>query len=304
MLKVTWDTSDRTAWDDFHAAAAAPLQQHWAYGAALAQLGATCHRAMVYDGDALVACAQFVVRRVAGCVSVALCTRGPVFALEPDLARRRAIVGLIRRTAPYPRPRFTFISPEAVNAGAYAGRWRVMTGYSTVMLDLTRTETELRRALAVKWRNRLVAAERSALAVETMGAKPAQYQWLLAHEETQRSARGYQALPLAFLPAWQQAQGSGGALLGLRADLGRAPAAAMLFLVHGRAATYHIGWSGEAGRELGAHNLLLWQAILRLKARGVRRLDLGGVNTQSGAGVARFKLGTGGAVLTLDGTWL
>ena len=78
----------------------------------------------------------------------------------------------------------------------------------------------------------------------------------------------------------------------------------MLFLLHGVAATYEIGWSGERGREMHAHNLLLWQAIGELQARGVRRLDLGGVNTGRSAGLARFKLGTGGEVLTLAGSYL
>ena len=304
VLKIVWDTAERAAWDDFHAAASAPLQQDWAYGEAFEALGAACHRALVYDRDALVACAQFVVRRVAGLAHVALCTRGPVFAPAVDEASRAAIVRLMRRTAPYGKPRFTFVSPDAVSGGGYAGRWRVMTGHSTVMLDLTRAAAERRRAMSVKWRNRLVAAERSPLKIETVGQKPAQYQWLLAHEATQRSARGYRALPLEFIPAFQRARGDAPAILALRADLERRPAAAMLYLIHGTAATYHVGWSGDEGRRLGAHNLLLWQAMVRLAALGVRRLDLGGVNTQSSAGVARFKLGAGGDVLTLAGTWL
>lgn len=304
VLRIVWDTGDRAAWDDFHAVAAAPLQQDWAYGAALAQLGATCHRALVYEGAALVACAQFVVRRVACGVHVALCTRGPVFAPAVDDATRTVIVRRLRRTAPWGKPRFTFMSPEAVGDGAYAGRWRVMTGYSTVMLDLTRPAVEQRRAMTVKWRNRLVAAERSRLKIETVGQQPVQYQWLLAHEAKQRSARGYRALPLDFIPAFQRARGAAPSLLTVRADFDRRPAAAMLYLIHGTAATYHVGWSGEEGRRLGAHNLLLWEAMSRLAAHGVRRLDLGGVNTQSSAGVARFKLGAGGEVVTLAGTWL
>jgi len=36
----------------------------------------------------------------------------------------------------------------------------------------------------------------------------------------------------------------------------------------------------------------------------VRTLDLGGVDTARGAGLARFKLGTGGAVVTLAGSYL
>jgi lipid II:glycine glycyltransferase (peptidoglycan interpeptide bridge formation enzyme) len=78
----------------------------------------------------------------------------------------------------------------------------------------------------------------------------------------------------------------------------------MMFLLHGSAATYQVGWSNDTGRQFNAHNLLLWHAIEALQQRGVRLLDLGGVNTQRSAGIARFKLGTGGRVLTLAGTYL
>jgi lipid II:glycine glycyltransferase (peptidoglycan interpeptide bridge formation enzyme) len=78
----------------------------------------------------------------------------------------------------------------------------------------------------------------------------------------------------------------------------------MMFLIHGQAATYQVGWSNQAGRDLNAHNLLLWQAMLELRQRGIKRLDLGGVNTTRSAGLARFKIGTGGQVLKLPGTYL
>jgi lipid II:glycine glycyltransferase (peptidoglycan interpeptide bridge formation enzyme) len=78
----------------------------------------------------------------------------------------------------------------------------------------------------------------------------------------------------------------------------------MLFLIHGEAATYQLGWTSDQGRDLHAHNRLLWAAIEELKTRGVRWLDLGGVNTQRSAGVARFKIKTGGRVVTFAGTYI
>ena len=53
-----------------------------------------------------------------------------------------------------------------------------------------------------------------------------------------------------------------------------------------------------------AHNLILWKGIEALKERGIRMLDLGGVNTIRSAGIARFKMSTGGKVLTLAGTYI
>ena len=40
-----------------------------------------------------------------------------------------------------------------------------------------------------------------------------------------------------------------------------------------------------------------------LKKAGVKTLDLGGIDTEAGPGLARFKIGTGGEVLSLSGSW-
>ena len=111
---------------------------------------------------------------------------------------------------------------------------------------------------------------------------------------------GLAALPPALVPAWQQA---GGGLCVMTASLQGATVGAMLFLVHGDRATYHIGWSSPKGKQVSAHNLILWRAIAKLRKAGVRELDLGGLNTQDVPGIARFKLGTGARVRTLCGTW-
>ena len=73
---------------------------------------------------------------------------------------------------------------------------------------------------------------------------------------------------------------------------------------HGASATYLAGWTSAAGRHHNAHNLLLWHAITKLRESGTDWLDLGGVDTQSAPGLARFKLGLGGALETQSGTYL
>ncbi len=121
----------------------------------------------------------------------------------------------------------------------------------------------------------------------------------------QREQRGLHGLPLQFfdlyVPSRQQPAKT---ILTVRADVGRDRVAGMMFLIHGEAATYQVGWSGDVGREHNAHNLILWRAIEELRERGVRQLDLGGVNTTRSAGIARFKMGTGGQVLTCAGTFI
>ena len=326
-MRATWNGLERDAWMRLHRTAAAALQQDWAYGDAMGALGTECLRAWVHEGGEPVAAAQFLVRRIGGLLPVALCSHGPVWAPGTTPERQAAALRTIRASAPLRWPRALLYTPDAPLAACtgFAKLRRVMTGHSTVRIDLALEPDALRAAMHGKWRNRLAAAERSALKVARVGAKPAQYRWLLDHELAQRRRRGYIALPDGFVEAWQAAVGGSGAgaggssrsnssdrsatgggepVLTLRADLGRDAAAGMMFLVHGEAATYQIGWVGDAGRELGAHNLLLWHAMLELRERGVRTLDLGGVDTARGAGLARFKLGTGGEVVTLAGSYL
>ncbi len=305
-LNVTWNELDRPRWDALHGAAAAAYQQDWAYGEALKRSGANVLRGAVTDPSGeLVALAQVLARPFALVGTFALCTYGPVWAnnVAPDV--RAEAYRAIKRALPLPWPRLLVLTPDEP-AGDTAGLQRmkrVMTGDATVLVDLSREEELIRSALDGKWRNSLNKAEKSPLRIARGSSKPAQYRWLLQTEEKQRRARGYRALPGDLVEAWQDAKGKGGVAV-FRADLGKEAAAGMLFLVHGGRATYHIGWTSDAGRDMAAHNALLWLAMRELKAEGVRLLDLGGVNTQSAAGIARFKLGTGGQVLQRAGAYV
>lgn len=304
-----WEGVTRAQWDAFHAAHAAPLQQDWAYGDALSALGARPLRCLVSHGGETVAIAQFGVRSLLGPLAVALCTRGPVWSASVGSARRQRFMRQMLRTMPVQWSCVKLVSPAEVDPreGGAGNLHRVMTGYSTVLIDLQPPLDVLRAGLQRKWRNRLAAAERSGLRVERIGGKPVQYRWLLEREAAQRLRRGYTGLPGAFVTAYQEARDADGttadSLLGLRVVRGRDPVAGILFLRHGSAATYHLGWSDPAHPVPGAGQLLLWTGMTMLKAAGLRRLDLGGINTDRSADVARFKLGTGGAVVTLAGTF-
>lgn len=127
--------------------------------------------------------------------------------------------------------------------------------------------------------------------------------WLLQAEEAQARARRYRRLPASFTAAWVAANGDDSARLFV-ARLHGGIVAAMLFLLHGRAASYHIGWSGPEGRAGHAHNLLLWQASDWLAARGYACVDLGTLDTETTPGLARFKLGSGAQQVKLGATWL
>ena len=314
-LTVAWNELPRAAWDAAHVAAGASYQQDWAYGVALkaASPGVAILRASVSRADGtVVALAQIVARPFAMVGRFALCTHGPAWVGAVTGEEKREAYRLLKKSLPQGWPRLLVFTPNeaAGDAAGLGGMSRVMTGDATVLIDLSQDEAVLRSAMESSWRNKLSKAERSDLVLQKSGLKPAQYRWLIDAEIKQRQKRGYRAMPLELTETWQDAKAEGakgdrGAGLAVfRADMGRDPAAGMLFLIHGSRATYHVGWTSEAGRDNAAHNLILWSAMKDLKARGVTSLDLGGVNTQSGAGIARFKLETGGAVLQRAGAYV
>jgi lipid II:glycine glycyltransferase (peptidoglycan interpeptide bridge formation enzyme) len=303
-MQISWNDTPRPGWDAAHAKLGAPLQQHWAYGDSLVTQRVQVHRAEVRIDGKTVAFAQFLCRRYAGVVGIALCTRGPLWLESVTDADRAKIYRELRRSLPMRRPRFILFSPDLTDARdpSLAALTRVLTGYSTVILDLTPSEALLRAALHPYWRNRLAAAERSALQVSEVVPEPDAYRWVLQEEMQQRERKRFYALPPAFIDNYIAAHDDARqAALILTAELQSQPVAAMLFLIHGSAATYQLGWSIPRGRAGNAHNLVLWRAMRMLKERGVTTLDLGGVNTEDLPGISRFKINTGGKVVTYAG---
>jgi len=293
---VHWEGHDIPAWDAVHAAAAAALQQDWAYGSSLAMLGVPVLRARVVRDGEQVAQAQFIVRKWGGLGAMALCTRGPVWSQVLTPKEESQVYALLKKTLTLSVIRFMAVTPEEA-AGLHHGlspMRRIMSGMSTVMLDLTPTLEELRAQLDRRWRHRLVGGENSEMVIHRVGTNAGQYRWLLDAEMKQRTDKNLDGLPVQFFDNYVDARKQPAKnILTLRADVGRDRVAAMMFLLHGEAATYQVGWTSDKGRDLHAHNLILWKGIEALKERGIRMLDLGGVNTIRSAGIARFKMSTG-----------
>ena len=314
-IRIDWNSVPWEIYDQNLSTRTPAYQQDWAYAATLITPTKSVDMVTAYihrDDGSYVGQALFMVRRFAMIVRVAVCSYGPVWGDNVTPAEKIESYRRLRKDIPLGWPRLAIFTPDEAEgeAAGLKGMRRVMTGDATVLIDLRKSEDDLRAAMEPSWRNKVSKAERAGLVVQKTGAKPAQYRWLLDAEAKQRQKRGYRAMPLELTELWQShkayiAKGDKNAgLVVYRIDSGRDPAAAMLFLIHGRRATYHVGWTSEDGRKMSAHNLILWHAMKDLKARGIELLDLGGVNTQSGAGIARFKLETGGTVLKRAGSYV
>jgi hypothetical protein len=253
-----------------------PFQQSEVYALAARAMGA---RADWHD----LGCARALVVERGRLRSV---FRGPIWhpGADPQDCRRA-----LRRLARWPG--VTLATPEVPLHGL--GLLPLVTPLHHAIWDLT---GDLRQGMAGKWRNRLVAAEAR---VTPSPGGAGTLDRLIRAEAAQRKARGYRslsegftrALPPAALRLWEwRTHGRMGA--------------AMAFVLHGKGATYHLGWTSEAGRAVGAHGVMLARAAEALAAEGVRWLDLGAVDSEAAPGLARFKLGTGACLRQLGATLL
>lgn len=180
-----------------------------------------------------------------------------------------------------------------------AGFWPLMTPTSVALLPLCDPD-HMRATLHQKWRNRLNKALTTGLHVSQVPL--GQRHWILKAEEKQAAQRGYRTLPRVFAQAYAKA--NPGAALVWEVRRNTEPLAAVLVLRHGPMCTWHIGHVTPQGRQVNAMNLALWTAMCWLSEAGHKCLDLGILNTDDAAGVARFKLGTGAGIQKLGGTWL
>jgi len=268
------------------------LQQHPNFIAALRACG---QAPLVLDGPAPLSLLRQTLWR---CLPLAMLVRGSIPS-APHLADSLISAGL-RRTPILISPDHP--APELAHIGAVA----LVSPASVAEIDLRLPVETRRAALHQKWRNRLTVVDSrlraNALRLTRQNMPIDPNHWLLQAEAQQQRRRGYQSWPASLTLAYA-AENPGQAKL-FTVFQGRDPIAAMLFLRHGRGASYHIGHTTARGRAASAHTLLLWHAANWLAAKGHDRLDLGLINTEDSPGLARFKLGAGAHARALGGTWI
>lgn len=310
-LELDWTGPRQAEWDRLvETIARPPLEQSWAYGAAAeAAQGHLPRRAVIRDGRAPVGLVQVLEKPLLGVLHIAEILRGPLWLPDVPPATRQAGLALIRAAFRLRDRRLLLWMPEMPDTAESRAVLRalgmrpMLTGYSSAWLDLARPPEQLRAALDGKWRNALRHAEGSRLRAQISRGGRA-LDWLLERHDAFRRQRGFRAPSPALVRGYAIAARRKSDVVVATAALGSEFVAGALFLVHGAVATYYVGWSGAEGRAHEAQNLLLWRGIEALREAGVTALDLGGLDTRRAPGVARFKLGLGGEVFTLAGTWL
>lgn len=242
------------------------LQQSDAFTAALTRIGAQAGKTTIGDHAA-----HYL-------------DRGPVryFArpdpqIDPADLRERAV---------------TLVNAQTDAGMAESGFVQIMTAVTVAVLPTSQPNP------LPKWRNALSKAKRFHLST-THRPLSASDDWIFDADLAQQRTKGFRALPHSIARAWPAKH-----TVLSTAWQDKTPIAGMVTLLHGQAATYQIGWSGVEGRAANAHHLLLMQLSTKLRAIGIKSIELGQIDTHNAPNLARFKIGSGAQIMTLGGTWL
>jgi lipid II:glycine glycyltransferase (peptidoglycan interpeptide bridge formation enzyme) len=160
----------------------------------------------------------------------------------------------------------------------------------------------LRQNLKRNWRNKLNQSEKRDLILD-IDEEGKSLKFLMQNYVQDRLEKKYAGPSPKMVAALAEFTLPTNECLVLNAISGDEIIASILIFLHGRSATYQIGWSSSAGRDNNAHYFLLWHALRILKEKEITALDLGGVNDEGAKGVKTFKSGMGGHEITLIGQY-
>ncbi len=310
-MKIHWNDLTLEEWEEaFCAVPRSNLLQSWPYAQmmrAVKQMSTRFGR--LADGGETLAIFQVHEVKLMPLYHVVILDRGPLW-LVPNVTREHWQAFVDQLTVEFPkrfgrRRRFMpemEISPEGESILSAADFSVRAAGYQSIWIDLSTDEEARRTQLKQNWRNALNQAGRRDTVVEAR-SDVLTFNWLMKCYDQDRKSKAYQGPTVGVLTSLYRFCKPRGEVMILTANRSHRPIAGILIFGHGQSATYQIGWTDDEGRDARAHQLLLWNAIAKLKDEGRVWLDLGGINPEQAPGVTQFKRGLNGEEFQLAGVY-
>ncbi|WP_169546203.1 lipid II:glycine glycyltransferase FemX [Sneathiella aquimaris] len=175
--------------------------------------------------------------------------------------------------------------------------------YRTFLVDVSKTEDEIRASLHGKWRNQLNRADKNDLTVLS-GTGSDLFETFEKLFEQLKEKKGFSvALDVDFYEKTQTKLPEHEKFLVQVALKNNEVLSAHVGSYVGNTAVYLLGASNPKGNELKASYLLQWYAIRNAKKLGCDWYDLGGVDPAGNKGVYHFKKGFKGTDVTAAGPY-
>ena len=166
--------------------------------------------------------------------------------------------------------------------------------YRTIRVDLTAESAEIRKRLDGKWRNQLNGAERAGLTL-TEGTGLELYDQFKALYDEMMSRKQFEtSVDVDEFRCIQQRLPEPQKMQIMISSRDGVPLTGLVATSVGDTGIYLLGATSNEGMKSKGSYLLQWLMMNRLKERGCRWYDLGGINPDTNPGVYHFKQGMGG----------
>ena len=309
-LDLRVDKTSESEWSDWiHEFSDTNFYQSWAYGAVSWGDGQLSHLSL-HDRGRPVAIAQLRLVRIPMLpAGVAYLRWGPsvrrkdepwspdlyratIQALVKEYAQRR---GLLLRIV----PNVFAEDPHATEAGKILAEHGFAPDdsappYRTIRVDVSPEPAQIRKNLDQKWRNQLNGAERNGLTVTEGTGDELYAQFLRLYDEMMDRKRFDTSVDPEEFRRIQARLPEPSKMLIAVCSKDSVPLCALVGTSIGDTGIYLLGATSNEGMKSKGSYLLHWGMINRLRERGCRWYDLGGVNPDTNPGVYHFKKGFGG----------
>lgn len=284
------------------------LMHCWRYGEAMKEVGHKIERHVIYYNDQPIGFLQVFKRRLL-CFTIVNIDRGPLF-LSADYREQHKldVLRIIRKQWSIWKGQSLIISPElilspenqenllAIGFRPLGPRWR------SAVIDLTSSQKSLLSNLDQKWRNQLNKSIKHRLKLK-ITTELDDFNWLIHQYKHFKNEKNFSGASINLLTALYNQKKQDGSFQIFIAEHESTPIAGVIIATHGVSSSYLLGWNGDVGRKLYAHNFLLWEALKFLKAHKIRNFDLGGIFNKQYPGISHFKNGLNGDYYQLVGKY-
>lgn len=175
-------------------------------------------------------------------------------------------------------------------------------GISSVV-DLTLSVDDIQKNLKTSWRSILKKSNSSSVTI-LVSESMRSYHEAVAFYQKFRNEKNFYGPDIEFLKEIGSADGDQSRVVTFQGRCDEELQAIICVLLNRNNSTYLIGGSIGKARELKAGYQLIWNAMVYLKAKGIKNFDVGGINVNGNSGVAKFKYGLGGREYMLVGEYI
>lgn len=271
------------------------IPQEWDYGDVKGRAESwKAERAIIKDQDGYAVGIVQMLKKRKGMITIFVrVNRGPLLISDYDnIENKLMVMELIRKKVPHPipiiyAPNIEFTGENLAFATSYGWKQWNLFGFSSGMIDLQAEQGDIRKSFEKHWRNRLAYAERDNPEIKTDLNR---FEEILDLYEQSQTEKHFVGIPRNVLQGLLHLKDSPLQLMYLTNKEDEIIAFDIFYMTN-NFGLYLVGWNGSEGRKRYLNNLLFYNAAKKFRERGIRWLDLGGIDYIETEENARFKDG-------------